>query len=262
MVSVIMPIKSAKTKDFSDFFDKSISSIKNQTTQIDELIIVYCAEENLSNFLSDYDFGDLNVVKTSWSNPPNFADQINHGISISKNKWVSIIEFDDEYSAIWFKNVKKYQEAYPKVQMFLPVVVETDNKSMFAGFTNEATFAANFTQEMSYLTNDILQNYQNFQLVGAVFQKDIIKDFGGLKASIDLTFTYEFLLRMTYNSVVIMTIPRLGYKHTNMREGSIFWNYKYGSNKLTEDQVKFWMQTAKKEQFFSEDRGIKYVEKD
>ena len=23
-----------------------------------------------------------------------------------------------------------------------------------------------------------------------------------------------------------MTIPKIGYKHLNMREGSIFWNYK------------------------------------
>jgi hypothetical protein len=55
-----------------------------------------------------------------------------------------------------------------------------------------------------------------------------------------------------------MTIPRLGYKHTNLREGSIFWNYKFASNKITEDEVKFWLQTAKKEYFFTADRKIKY----
>jgi hypothetical protein len=43
-----------------------------------------------------------------------------------------------------------------------------------------------------------------------------------------------------------------------MREGSIFWNYKYGENKMLEDEVKFWVQTAKKEYFFVDDRGIKY----
>ena len=68
----------------------------------------------------------------------------------------------------------------------------------------------------------------------------------------------EFLLRLTYNSVSIMTIPKLGYKHTNMREGSIFWNYKFGESIMTEDEVKFWIQTAKREYFFVEDRAIKY----
>jgi hypothetical protein len=103
-----------------------------------------------------------------------------------------------------------------------------------------------------------LQEYQNFQTAGSVFKKDLIKDFGGLKKTIKLTFIYEFLLRLTYNSVSIMTIPRLGYKHTNLREGSIFWNYKFGEEKMVDDEVRFWIQTAKKEYFFSDDRSIKY----
>ena len=149
-------------------------------------------------------------------------------------------------------------ESYPEVQVFLPVVVDTDEKNAFAGFTNEATFAANFTQEMGFLTNDVLQNYQNFQTAGAVYKKEIFEDFGGFKSSIKLTFIYEFLLRLTYNSVNIMTIPRIGYKHMNMREGSIFWDYKFGDTKMIDDEIKFWVQTAKKEYFFTEDRTIKY----
>ena len=169
-----------------------------------------------------------------------------------------MLEFDDEYSSIWFKNVKKYSESYPDVQMFLPVVVEVDDKGMFAGFTNEATFAANFTQEMGFLTNETLQDYQNFQTAGSVIKKSVFEDFGGFKPSIKLTFVYEFLLRLSYNSVSIMTIPKLGYKHINMREGSIFWTYKNGENKMIDDEVKFWIQTAKKEYFFTDDRVIKY----
>jgi hypothetical protein len=55
-----------------------------------------------------------------------------------------------------------------------------------------------------------------------------------------------------------MTIPRLGYKHINLREGSIFWNYKHGEEVMTEDEVKFWIQSAKKEYFFTNDREINY----
>jgi hypothetical protein len=43
-----------------------------------------------------------------------------------------------------------------------------------------------------------------------------------------------------------------------MRESSIFWNYKNGSNVLTEDEVKFWVDAAKKEYFFTSDRNIKF----
>ena len=193
-----------------------------------------------------------------WDKEPNYASQINYGVEQAKGTWVSLLEFDDEYSSIWFKNVKKYSESYPDVQMFLPVVVEVDDKGMFAGFTNEATFAANFTQEMGFLTNETLQDYQNFQTAGSVIKKSVFEDFGGFKPSIKLTFVYEFLLRLSYNSVSIMTIPKLGYKHINMREGSIFWTYKNGENKMIDDEVKFWIQTAKKEYFFTDDRVIKY----
>ena len=257
-LSVILPIKSSKAKDFEEYFEKAISSLKNQTVGFKELVIVHTQEESLIDHLNSYDFGDLNVTKLLWDKDPSYASQVNYGIQNAKGTWVSLFEFDDEYSSIWFKNVQKYVESFPEVQMFLPVVVETDEKGLFAGFTNEATFAANFSQEMGILTNDTLQEYQNFQTAGSVFKKSIIEDFGGFKPSIKLTFIYEFLLRLTYNSVSIMTIPRLGYKHVNLREGSIFWNYKFGEDKMIEDEVKFWIQTAKREYFFTDDRSIKY----
>ena len=257
-LSVILPIKSSKVKDFEEYFDKAITSINSQTVEIEELVIVHSSEESLVNFLNDYNFGTLNVVKLLWDKKLNYCDQVNYGISNSKGVWDSLVEVDDEYSSIWFKNVKKYAESFPQVQAFLPVVVETNEQGVFAGFTNEATFAANFSQEIGFLTNDTLQNYQNFQTAGCVIKKSVIEDFGGFKSSIKLTFVYEFLLRLTYNSVSIMTIPKLGYKHTNMREGSIFWNYKFGEEKMIEDEVSFWIQTAKKEYFFVEDRNIKY----
>ena len=257
-LSVILPIKSSKAKDFDEYFEKAISSLKNQQVGFEELVIVHSQEQSLIDILNSYDFGNLNVTKLLWDQEPNYANQVNFGIKNAKGTWVSLFEFDDEYSSIWFKNVKKYVESFPEVQMFLPVVVETDEKGLFAGFTNEATFAANFSQEMGILTNDTLQEYQNFQTAGSVIKKSVIEDFGGFKPSIKLTFIYEFLLRLTYNSITVMTIPRLGYKHVNLREGSIFWNYKFGDSKMVEDEVKFWIQTAKREYFFTDDRSIKY----
>jgi len=257
-ISVILPLKSSKAKNFDEYFEKAITSLKNQQLQVEELVIVHSQEESLVTLLGSYDFGNLNVTKLIWNKEPNYSEQINYGIKEAKGTWISIFEFDDEYASIWFKNVLTYTQAYPDVQVFLPVVVDTDEKGVFVGFTNEATFAANFSQEMGYLTNETLQDYQNFQTAGSVIKKSVIEDFGGFKGSIKLTFVYEFLLRLTYNSVSIMTIPRLAYKHTNLREGSIFWNYKNSEPKMLEDEVKFWVATAKKEYFFNDDRVIKY----
>lgn len=257
-VSVILPIKTATAKDFDEYFSKAINSLIDQNCKINELVIVHTTEELLTNKLNSFDFKDINVVKLAWDNEPSFAKQVNHGILNCNSEWVSILEFDDEYSKIWFKNAKKYSEIYPEVSAFLPIVVDIDDKGVFAGFTNEATFAVNISQEIGYLTNDTLMSYQNFQTSGMVFKKSLISDFGGFKDNIKLTFVYEFLLRLTYNSVSIMTIPKLGYKHINLREGSIFWNYKFGNNPLSENEVKFWIESAKKEHFFVDDRQIKY----
>ena len=257
-LSVILPLKSAVTKDFKEYFDKAIESIRKSSILPDEILIVSTKEEQLNSFLENYEFNGLTVNIVQYEGESSYSSQMNFGVEKSKNTWVSFFEFDDEFSPIWFKNVKEYMVSYPEVQAFLPVVVETDSKGGFAGFTNEAVFAANFTQEMGYLTNETLLNYQNFQTSGAVYKKSIIEDFGGFKSSMKLTFGYEFLLRLTYNSVKIMTIPRLGYKHVNLREGSIFWNYKFSNEKMLDDEVKFWIQTAKKEDFFAADRNIKY----
>ncbi len=188
----------------------------------------------------------------------DFSTQVNLGVENAKSSWVSILEFDDEYSSIWFKNVKRFSQSHTEVSAFLPLVIDTDDKGVFVGFTNEATFAVSMNSEMGYLTNELLLNYQNFQSSGMVIKKDIFESVGGLKPSIRLTFVYEFLLRLTYNSNKVMTIPRIGYKHMNLREGSIFWNYKNGSEKLSEGEARFWIESAKKEYFFKNERDINY----
>jgi glycosyltransferase involved in cell wall biosynthesis len=257
-VSVILPIKSSKANGFVEYFEKAITSLKNQTVKINELIIVHTDETYLTEFLNGFDFGELTVKKIVWTKEPNFADQVNHGVRSSESKWVSLFEFDDEYSNIWFKNVEKYSIAHSDVDAFLPIVIDTDEKGQFAGFTNEATFALNIAAEMGILSNETLQTYQNFQISGMVIKKSTYLDFGLLKPSFRLTFGYEFFLRMTNNSVKIMSIPKIGYKHVNLREGSIFWNYKNGEDVLTDEEVRFWVESAKKEYFFINDRAIKY----
>lgn len=257
-VSVILPINSSKQRDFDILFDRAVKSLQIQLTNINELVIVHTDEDGLKSKLEGYDYSGVTVNFIENKGDFDFSSQVNLGVKNAKSKWVSILEFDDEYSSIWFKNVNRFVNAYPEVDAFLPLVVDTDEKGMFVGFTNEATFAASLNSEIGYLTNDVLMAYQNFQSSGMVIKKDTYLENGGFKSSMRLTFVYEFLLRLTYNSVNIMTIPRIGYKHMNLREGSIFWNYKNGNEKISDKEVSFWIESAKKEHFFTSDRNIKF----
>ena len=257
-VSVILPINSSKQRDFDILFDRAVKSLQIQLTDINELVIVHTDEDGLKSKLEGYDYSGITVNFIENKGDFDFSSQVNLGVKNAKSKWVSILEFDDEYSSIWFKNVNRFVNAYPEVDAFLPLVVDTDEKGMFVGFTNEATFAASLNSEIGYLTNDVLMAYQNFQSSGMVIKKETYLENGGFKSSMRLTFVYEFLLRLTYNSVNIMTIPRIGYKHMNLREGSIFWNYKNGNEKISDKEVSFWIESAKKEHFFTSDRNIKF----
>ena len=111
-ISVILPIKTGKAIGFEDFFERCIQSVKFQKEYLHELIIVHGNEDYLNNFLPNYDFEDINVRLESWNESPNFANQVNHGIKLSTSQWCSILEFDDEFSNIWFKNATKYMNIY------------------------------------------------------------------------------------------------------------------------------------------------------
>ena len=241
-----------------DLFSNAVLSVKQQSVGVNELVIVHSDEESLVKIVKEFDYSGLTVNLVENKGDTDFATQMNLGVKSANSEWVSFLEFDDEYSSIWFKNVKRYMEAYPEFEAFLSLVIDVDDKGTFAGFTNEATFAASMNTVIGILTNEVLLSYQNFQSSGMVIKKSTYENLGGFKPSIRLTFVYEFLLRLTYNSTNIMTIPRIGYKHMNLREGSIFWNYKNGEQRVTDDEVRFWLESAKKEHFFVDDRNIKY----
>ena len=100
------------------------------------------------------------------------------------------------------------------------------------------------SSEMGILDHETLVKIQNFNFDGMVVRKSVYQEAGGLKTNMKLTFTYEFLLRLTYQSIPVMVVPKLGYKHLNNREGSLFVEYK---NTIDVLESKFWVNKAKKE---------------
>ena len=267
-ISVIIPIHTVI--DLDQYLPKALESVTKNTVQPDEILIVRCACPEVTEFLSGYDFGDMkNKIRTvETKKTKEFAHMVNSAVEEVKTDYFSILEFDDEYSSIWFKNAIKYIKAYPDVDVFLSHVIDVNEKNEFIGTTNEVTWSLGFvngmTPEESYsnlgfLDLEALKTYPNFQISGAVIKKSTFEDIGGIKNNIKLSFVYEFLLRMTYNGYRVMTIPKSGYKHMNMRPYSLFWRYRNDDRyKLSQDEGKFWMQTAMKEYFFNFDREIKY----
>lgn len=261
-ISVIIPVHEI-TEGTEKLFANAITSVADQSVRPDEVLIVTPKDSDAHKYVADYDYKDLNVRIVENVGDTSFSSQLNLGVEECETTWFSLLEYDDEFSKIWIKNVVEYREHYGEMDMFLPIIVDVDENGAFIGLTNEAVWAAEFCDEMGVLDNTALLAYQNFNFDGMVMRKETYQDMGGLKESMKLTFIYEFLLRITYMSARIMVIPRFGYKHVNQRTGSLFHSYKDGEsgNALTADEARWWMSLAKKEYFHPNDRKITYEEK-
>ena len=257
-ITVILPVHEVQDNT-QNYLKRAIESISSQIVKPDQLLIVAAKNKELKNLLDKFDFGDISdITKVVENNTKDFSfqSQLNFGVSKCQTEYFTFLEYDDEMSQIWIKNGVEYMGAFPDVGIFLPIIFECDNNGQFISFSNQNVWAKNVSEEMGYVDNNTLQRLTNFNFDGMISKKSVYEENGGIKSNIKLTFTYEFLLRMSYLSIPIMVIPKLGYKHTNNRSGSLFDHYK---NTIDVMESKFWLNKAKKEYFFTEDREITYA---
>jgi predicted metal-dependent TIM-barrel fold hydrolase len=99
-VSVIIPINSSKQKDFDLFFERAIKSLQIQDIKPAEIVVVHSDEDGLKNLLDTFDYSGLTINFIENKGKVDFCSQVNLGVENAKNEWVSILEFDDEYSTI------------------------------------------------------------------------------------------------------------------------------------------------------------------
>ena len=259
-VTVIVPVHRINEEE-KDYFAKAMSSLKEQKELPTKIMIVVPKDSDVKKVVESFEYSDnvksiLEIVENDGNT--DFCSQINFGVSKVETEWFSILEMDDEYSKIWFSNFYKYADYYDDVDVFLPIVLDANIEGRFLHFTNEPVWAKDFSDKIGFLDNDALLNYPSFQISGGVYRKESFESVGKLKSSIKLQFVYEFFLRMTYYDKKIMTIPKIGYKKTNMRPSSLFFEYYNGTQKIDPLEAKWWFNTAKKECYFKQDRGITY----
>lgn len=249
-ISVIIPVHDLSTELDKSMLKTALSSVERQRRLPDDVIIVL--PKKLKNDFS-YD-GPLKIRIILNDGETDFQSQLNLGVQKVKTEWFTFLEYDDELSSIWLDNVDKYIENKKDVSVFLPIIVDVDGDGKFLGFKNEILWANSFSDILGEMDHEVLKSYKNFNIDGMVMKTELYKKIGGLKSSIKVSFVYEFLLRLTYNSIKIMSIPKLGYKHVNNRENSLFESYK----ELPNEEILFWEELALKEFYHTVDRKITY----
>ena len=253
-ISIILPIH-LMDEDHKIMFNNAVESV--QPFYNDVKLVIVAPKKLIKDIKVVAE--NLEVQMVSNEGETDFCSQVNLGIQNCGTEWFSILEVDDEYRPNWLKSVSDYRAENPDVEVFLPIIRDVNVEGKFLSFTNEAPWAYGFSEKQGVLENEALLDYQNFQTSGGLYKTQTVIDNGMFKENIKLTFTYEFLLRLTHNNVPVMVVPRIGYQHVNFRENSLFWNYKNGEDsKLNQDEVTFWLETAKREFFFKNKRDVTY----
>ncbi len=264
-ISVIIPIHEYND-ELSIYLDKAVESIVKQegAEELPQLILVFPSELEaviegfkervIRKFQEKLPYNKFTLISNSGN--IDYQSQVNLAVKSVTTDYFSVLEFDDEYSTTYFKNVTKYINSFPDIDVFLTMMIEVNEKNEGIKMTNEIVWAQQFVGEngeMGYLNLNVLKQYSDFKLSGAAIKKSEFENLGGYKSNIKLTFMYEFLLRALNNASKIFTIPKIGYKHLATRENSLFGTYQ---KTMPMEERKFWFETAKKESNIMNDRPI------
>jgi hypothetical protein len=248
-ITIIIPVHEL----IEDLLDKALKSIdiqKDINSKI-KVMIVSPKEIDLSLglFLKKKKYKNLQIEKLINNGRSDFQSQVNYGVENVSTDYFSILEFDDEYSNIYFRNLDKHIKIYPEIDVLLPIIVEVDKNGEIIKLTNEFVWSKSFVDDnnFGYLTNELLQDFSYFFISGSVMKKTSFIESGGLKTDFDVSAVYEFLLRLTYNNYKVYVIPKIGYLHLNDREGSAT-NYFISKYKEIDSKVEF--ERARKEHIF------------
>ena len=103
-LTVIIPLHEYN-KNVEALLTTAVESLKNADKNEECNVIIVSPLKSIK--LPDFGLKNLKIVK---SEKGDFCTQINTAVNEVKTEWFSILEFDDEYSPIWFDNFIKYQE--------------------------------------------------------------------------------------------------------------------------------------------------------
>lgn len=246
--TVIIPIIDLETEELVNLAKEAYKSVPKTTK-----VIVVGSETALNTF----DVTGKNLTKTVCPDNNGYCHQVNFALNNVDTKYFSILEFDDKFTKTWFDNIEKHIKYMDKDMFaYFPLTeLFDDSLKQTVGYANEAFLATSFSEKVGFMDLNSLTDYFGFNVSGAIFNTDEFKKLGGLKESMKLTFWYEFLLRALYKDKKIYVIPKVGCIHLINRIGSI--TYKY-NEEMSEDEADWWVDTAKKEYFFTNDRNKTY----
>lgn len=253
-LSIFIPLHTFNT-EIGDSLNNAISSVFEQDKNIQ--VFVSIPDEHYNDLIKlSFMKNKVNVIKLEKNTPTDFCSQVNYFSKLCTTKWFSILEYDDAYTKIWFKNAELYFNSNNDASILLPLTEIHDYTSGdMVSFANEIVWATSFSDDIGYIDSNCLEAYTDFSMTGGIYNTSDFIEVGGLKPSIKITFWVEFLLRFTNKQKKIFVVPKIGYVHMIGREDSLMDIY---TKTISKEEGEWWYNLAKSEYFFTEDRRKEY----
>lgn len=205
-----------------------------------------------------------------------FNEAFNYAIK-NEYKFISPIEYDDVLDISWYKIALKYAEEKEDIHAFMPLIKENSNGT-WIGFLNEAPWSEGMAEEAGFADLQLLLRYNCLSFTGGVYNVKALQEisdeddegcFKPIKESLKISVFHEFFLRMVYNDIKFYTVPRVGYEQRIDRQTEIvnrlstkipknIGSLPEENGGMSMDELKFWVESAKKEYFFEYDRKNVY----
>lgn len=148
-------------------------------------------------------------------------EKINLAVLKCTTPYFSILEYDDEFYPYWNEVAQSYIEN-ERYSVILPMNELVTPKDEYAGFANEIAWDAAFVGEeaLGFVKLEDLLIFKDFYTSGAYIKTEDFISLGKLKPEFKFVAWYEYLLNAAHEGKKIFVAPRIGYKHTILRDGA------------------------------------------
>jgi hypothetical protein len=218
---------------------------------------------------------DINIVKTTVSNFSKVYNDVFNLALENGYEAFSIVEVEDTIGVSWYNIANVFFQENEDVGFFLPMIKSFKNGNL-TGLMNEACWAEGISEEAGKFDMNLLLKFNCANPLGALYRVSDLEEYSEendgrfypMKESVKISHYYEFFLRMTYNDVKMMTVPRVGYEfrvndveefnHSSSKVPNNISILPAEKGGVDAQETAFWVELAKKEYFFDEDRNKVY----
>lgn len=270
-LTIVIPVHQLASAGEKELFIQALSSAVNQHEVVAEEVLVVGpasaiteAKEATISLKQQLEKAGIQVAPTPVrflenERATDIASQINLAVENSTTSYVTVLELDDELGNQYVAEMARHHQALPDVDVLLPLVAAITVDGKLIKYSNEAVWVPKSEEERpdGYVDAETTQVAPDLFLSGALVKRETFQAVGGLKASIEVAFVNEFYRRLIFQGYVARGMGKVLYAHRERREGSYIYEKMIGPNHLSEETLKFWLETAAKEYRFATERPIR-----